>query len=264
MTPDVARLKAESSVRPDGSELVRSGPGLRPRPSAEPTSRWRERRRVFASILRRLGRQRSPGAGQGAEAPGGHPRSSTARRQADLAGRHLVLGGDAAIEKAANKAGYRVEVPFKPGRADASQDQTDLNSFAVLKPTADAFRNYYAPEVDATPAEMMVDKANILTLTVPEMVAFVGGLSVLKANAGARPTASSLSTRGFEQRLLRQPARHVDQMGEVQQADALYEGHDRKTGKFVDRNAVTWCSARTPSCGPSRRSMPRPTARIVS
>ena len=81
----------------------------------------------------------------------------------------IVLGGAAAIEQAAKQAGHSVEVPFAPGRTDASQEMTDVKSFAVLEPTADAFRNYYNDSSYGSPAEMLVEKANLLTLTVPEM-----------------------------------------------------------------------------------------------
>ncbi|WP_435791747.1 catalase/peroxidase HPI [Elongatibacter sediminis] len=96
----------------------------------------------------------------------------------------IVLGGAAAIEKAARDAGYEVTVPFVPGRTDATQAQTDVNSFAVLEPTADGFRNYYGESSRHSPAEMLVDKANRLTLSVPEMTVLVGGLRALNANAG--------------------------------------------------------------------------------
>ncbi len=96
----------------------------------------------------------------------------------------IVLGGVAAVEKAAKDAGYRVEVPFKPGRTDASQDMTDVESFAVLEPKADGFRNYFGEGNRRSPAEMLVDRANLLTLTVPEMTVLVGGMRALGANAG--------------------------------------------------------------------------------
>ena len=96
----------------------------------------------------------------------------------------IVLGGSAAIEQAAKKAGHDVQVPFTPGRTDASQEQTDVNSFAVLEPTADGFRNYFGDGNRGSPAEMLVDRANLLTLTVPEMTVLVGGMRALNANAG--------------------------------------------------------------------------------
>jgi catalase-peroxidase len=96
----------------------------------------------------------------------------------------IVLGGAAAIEKAAKDAGYKIEVPFTPGRTDASQELTDVESFAALEPTADAFRNYYSDASYASPARMMVEKADLLTLSVPEMTALVGGMRALNANVG--------------------------------------------------------------------------------
>ncbi len=95
----------------------------------------------------------------------------------------IVLGGAAAVEKAAKEAGHKVEVPFKPGRMDATQAQTDVDSFAVLEPTADAFRNFYSPSY-GTPTEMLIEKADLLSLTVPEMTVLVGGMRVLNANSG--------------------------------------------------------------------------------
>ena len=94
----------------------------------------------------------------------------------------IVLGGAAAIEKAATNAGYAVTVPFAPGRTDATEAQTDAASFAVLEPTADGFRNYYAAGNRLSPTDMLIERANRLTLTVPEMTALVGGLRALDAN----------------------------------------------------------------------------------
>ncbi|MDV7396940.1 peroxidase family protein, partial [Arthrospira platensis SPKY1] len=90
----------------------------------------------------------------------------------------------AAIEQAARKAGHDVAVPFAPGRTDASLEMTDVESFAVLEPTADGFRNYFGDGNRRSPAEMLVDRANLLTLTVPEMTVLVGGMRALEANAG--------------------------------------------------------------------------------
>jgi len=97
----------------------------------------------------------------------------------------IVLGGAAAIEQAAKNAGHGVQVPFTPGRTDATQEQTDVSSFAVLEPTADGFRNYFGAGNRKSPADMLVDRANMLTLTVPEMTVLVGGLRALDANTGA-------------------------------------------------------------------------------
>ena len=96
----------------------------------------------------------------------------------------IVLGGCAAVEKAAKNAGHDVQVPFAPGRTDATQDQTDVASFAVLEPTADGFRNYLADGHKRTAEELLVEKAEMLTLSAPEMTVLVGGMRVLNANAG--------------------------------------------------------------------------------
>ena len=97
-----------------------------------------------------------------------------------------MLGGSAAVEQAAKNAGFDVDVPFTPGRTDASQEQTDADSFAALEPTADGFRNYLG-KGNRLPAEyLLIDRANLLTLSAPEMTVLVGGLRVLGANSGSR------------------------------------------------------------------------------
>jgi catalase-peroxidase len=96
----------------------------------------------------------------------------------------IVLGGSAAVEQAAKKAGQDVKVPFAPGRMDASQEQTDVHSFAVLEPTSDGFRNYIRKGHESFAADLLVDRANLLTLTAPEMTVLVGGLRVLNTNFG--------------------------------------------------------------------------------
>ena len=96
----------------------------------------------------------------------------------------IVLGGCAAVEAAAKKAGSHVQVPFSPGRADASQEQTDVDSFAVLEPAADGFRNYLRKGLEGSAAELLVDKAQLMTLTAPEMTVLIGGLRALNANVG--------------------------------------------------------------------------------
>ena len=143
----------------------------------------------------------------------------------------IVLGGGAAVEQAAKKAGYDVNVPFTPGRTDASQEQTDPVSFAVLEPTADGFRNYFGNGVNRSPAAMLVDRASNLTLTVPEMTVLVGGLRVLNANAGQtqfgvftdRP---GTLTNDFFVNLLDMSY----SWNKAASSEGFYEGHDRKTG----------------------------------
>ena len=144
----------------------------------------------------------------------------------------IVLGGGAAIEQAAKNAGHDVQVPFTPGRTDASQAQTDVASFAVLEPTADGFRNYFGSGQSRSPAEMLVDKASMLTLTVPEMTVLVGGLRTLNANAGqtahgvftARPGTLS---NDFFANLLDMSTK----WNKSATAEGIYEGRDRATGK---------------------------------
>ena len=144
----------------------------------------------------------------------------------------IVLGGGAAIEQAAKNASHDVQVPFTPGRTDASQAQTDVASFAVLEPTADGFRNYFGSGQSRSPAEMLVDKASMLTLTVPEMTVLVGGLRSLNANAGqtahgvftARPGTLS---NDFFANLLDMSTK----WNKSATAEGIYEGRDRATGK---------------------------------
>jgi len=96
----------------------------------------------------------------------------------------IVLGGCAAVEQAVKNAGHNVTVPFTPGRTDASQEQTDVESFAVLEPAADGFRNYLKAKYTVSAEELLVDKAQLLTLTAPEMTVLLGGMRVLNANFG--------------------------------------------------------------------------------
>jgi catalase-peroxidase len=110
-------------------------------------------------------------------------RSQTGGKRVSLAD-VIVLGGCAAVAKAAKDAGYNVEVPFKPGRTDASQEQTDVESFAVLEPTFDGFRNYLKPGELLSPETLLVERAYMLDLTAPEMTVLVGGMRALDANSG--------------------------------------------------------------------------------
>src|SRR4029450_7135192 len=96
----------------------------------------------------------------------------------------IVLGGCAAVEEAARKAGHNVTIPFAPGRTDASQEQTDVNTFDVLEPLGDGFRNYFRPEDPLSPETRLLDRANILKLTAPQMTVLVGGMRALNANFG--------------------------------------------------------------------------------
>ena len=142
----------------------------------------------------------------------------------------IVLGGAAAVEAAAKKAGVDVVVPFTPGRTDASQEQTDADSFAALEPNADGFRNYTRKGFEAIAAELLVDKAQLLELTAPEMTVLVGGLRALNANVGQAQhgvftkRAETLSNDFFVNLL------DMATKWQKSTTDGVLEGHDRKTG----------------------------------
>ena len=145
----------------------------------------------------------------------------------------IVLGGAAGIEKAAKEAGHDINVPFTPGRADASQAQTDVKSFAVLKPTADGFRNYYGEGNSRSPTEMLVEKADLLTLTAPEMTVLVGGMRALDANAGGAAHGvftdqPGMLSNDFFVNLLDMSTKWTKSSDTA----GLYEGHDRASGEL--------------------------------
>jgi catalase-peroxidase len=145
----------------------------------------------------------------------------------------IVLGGCAAVEEAAKKAGYDVEVPFSPGRTDASQEQTDVDSFAVLEPTADGFRNYLSGGHRRSPEKLLVDRAHLLTLTAPEMTVLVGGMRVLNANAGQSELGvftkrPETLTHDFFVNLL-----DINTEWQVSSlCEHVFEGRDRETGEL--------------------------------
>jgi catalase-peroxidase len=164
--------------------------------------------------------------------------SQSGRKKVSLADL-IVLGGCAAIEKAAKDAGHDVKVPFTPGRMDALQEQTDVDSFAPLEPTADGFRNYVRGKQRLSAEELLVDRAQLLTLTAPQMTVLVGGLRVLGANAGKsthgvftkRPETL---TNDFFVNLLDMSTQWQPSAG----SEGVYEGRDRKT------NEVRWAGTR--------------------
>jgi catalase-peroxidase len=150
----------------------------------------------------------------------------------------IVVGGCAAVEKAAKDAGIDVKVPFTPGRMDASQEQTDAQSFAPLEPRADGFRNYLSGKQFMAPEEALVDRAQLLTLTAPEMTVLVGGLRVLGANAGQSKHGvftkqPETLTNDFFLNLL-----DMSTQWQPAGSDGVYEGRDRKT------NEVKWTGTR--------------------
>lgn len=149
----------------------------------------------------------------------------------------IVLAGGIGVEQAAKAAGHSVEVPFTPGRGDATQEQTDAESFAVLEPVADGFRNYRQKAFSVSPEEMLLDKAQLLTLSAPEMTVLVGGLRVLGANHGGNKAGV------FTQRVGQLTTDFFVNLVDMSTAwkpsgDNAYEGRDRKTG------AVKWTASR--------------------
>jgi catalase-peroxidase len=159
-------------------------------------------------------------------------RAQTGGRKVSLADL-IVLGGVAAVEQAAKQGGHSVQVPFTPGRTDASQEQTDVSSFTVLEPTADGFRNYFGQGNRLSPAEMLVERANLLTLTVPEMTVLVGGMRALNANVGQSAHGVFTSRPGtlsndYFVNLLDMSTKWQKSA----QAEGVYEGLDRATGKL--------------------------------
>ena len=150
----------------------------------------------------------------------------------------IVLGGNAAVEQAAKKGGHDVKVPFAPGRTDASQEQTDVHSFTVLEPKADGFRNYVRKQNGVSPEELLVDKAQLLKLTAPEMAVLVAGMRALDANyAGSRhgvfTDKPGTLTNDFFVNLL-----DMSTEWRPSSTEGVYEGVDRKTGK------VKWTGTR--------------------
>lgn len=145
----------------------------------------------------------------------------------------IVLGGNAAIEQAANEGGLDVKVPFTRGRGDASAEQTDVDSFAVLEPKADGFRNFLSPGTYMAPLDMLIDRATMLNLSVPEMTVLIGGLRSLDANAGGSKhgvltTSPGKLSNDFFVNLLDMST----QWRKSKQEAGLYEGLDRKTGEL--------------------------------
>ena len=144
----------------------------------------------------------------------------------------IVLGGCAGVEQAAQKAGHNVQVPFSPGRTDAVQEHTDVESFAVLEPKSDGFRNYHGTEDPRSAEELLVNRAHLLTLTAPEMTVLVGGMRVLNANSGKSDLGVFTDrpeqlTNDFFLNLL-----DMDTTWEVSpKCEHVFEGRDRGTGE---------------------------------
>jgi len=150
----------------------------------------------------------------------------------------IVMGGDAAIEEAAKKAGHKVKIPFSPGRTDASQEQTDVHSFAVMEPVADGFRNYLRSGQVLSAEEFLIDRAQLLKLTAPEMTVLVGGMRALNATFGQAKhgvftNRPETLTNDFFVNLL-----NMNTKWEPSTSEGVYEGRDRATGK------VKWTATR--------------------
>jgi catalase-peroxidase len=216
--PELVRTAWASAASFRGTDMRGGANGARIR--LEPQKNWAANNpQELAKVLKRLeGIQKDF---NGAQSGG---------KQVSLADL-IVLGGSAAIEQAAKKAGEDVQVPFTPGRTDASQEQTDVKSFAVLEPTADGFRNYFADGNPHSPAQMLVDRANMLTLTVPEMTVLVGGMRSLNANVGQSENGvftdrpGTLSNDYFVNLLDMSTT-----WSPSAKSEGLYEGRDRETG----------------------------------
>jgi catalase-peroxidase len=217
--PELVRTAWASAASFRGSDMRGGANGARVR--LEPQRSWEVNNPAeLAKVLKTL---------EGVQAE--FNRASAGGKKVSLADL-IVLGGAAAIERAAKQGGHDVQVPFTPGRADATQAQTDVQSFAALEPAADGFRNYFGKASWASPAEMLVDRANLLTLTVPEMTALVGALRALNANSGQAAHGVFTDRPGtlsndFFVNLLDMST----QWSKSAQAEGLYEGRDRATGK---------------------------------
>ena len=220
-TPELVRTAWAAAASFRGTDLRGGANGARIR--LAPQNEWASNDSAeLSKVLQSLERIQS-------DFNGAQRRGNKQVSLADL----IVLGGVAAIERAAKQAGHDVQVPFTPGRTDASQEQTDVESFAVLEPSADGFRNYFASGNRRSPANMLVERANLLTLTVPEMTVLVGGMRALNANAGQaqhgvftdRPGALS---NDFFVNLLDMST----QWSKSSTTEGVYEGRDRGTGEL--------------------------------
>ena len=218
--PELVRTAWASAATYRGTDMRGGANGARIR--LAPQKDWAVNNpKELAKVLKRLGRIQQDFNRQ----------QSVGKKisMADL----IVLGGAAGVEQAAKNAGVELQVPFLPGRTDASQEQTDIASFAVLEPTADGFRNYFGEGNPRSPANMLVDRASLLTLTVPEMTVLVGGMRALNANAGGSENGvltdkPGTLTNDFFVNLLDMS----NQWSKSACTAGLYEGRDRSTGEL--------------------------------
>jgi len=220
-TPELVRTAWASAVTFRGTDMRGGANGARIR--LEPQIKWEVNNpKELSKVLAKLERIEKDFNKSQAKVSG--------RKQVSLADL-IVLAGGTAIEQAAKQAGFTVQVPFTPGRTDATQAQTDVSAFAVLEPKADGFRNYFSDSSRQSPAEMLVDRAVQLDLTVPEMTVLVGGMRSLNANAdhsanGVFTTHPGTLSNDFFVNLLDMST----QWQKSTRSEGLYEGHDRASG----------------------------------
>jgi catalase-peroxidase len=216
--PELVRAAWASAVTFRGTDLRGGANGARVR--LAPQKDWAANNpRELAKVISRLERvQRDFNRAQ---------RGNKKVSLADL----IVLGGAAAVEKAAKDAGHDISVPFTPGRTDATQAMTDVESFAVLEPTADGFRNYYSKDNRLSPADALVERASLLTLTVPEMTVLVGGMRSLNANSGQSRHGVFTDRPGTLNNDFFVNLLDMSTQWSKAKTDGLYEGRDRNTGR---------------------------------
>ena len=218
-TPELVRTAWASASTFRGSDLRGGANGARIR--FEPQKNWPVNDpQELARVLSKL-----------EEVQQGFNKSLSGGKKVSLAD-VIVLGGSAAVEQAAKKAGHNVKVPFRPGRTDATLEMTDVASFTWLEPKADAFRNYFGKGSWRTPTEMMVDRADLLTLSVPEMTVLLGGMRVLDANTGGVKHGvftdkPGTLTNDFFVNLLSMDT----EWSKSSKSQGIYEGKDRKSGR---------------------------------
>jgi catalase-peroxidase len=217
--PELVRTTWASASSFRGSDMRGGANGARVR--LEPQKRWAANSPAeLAKVLRKLEQVQAE-----------FNKSLRGGKKVSLAD-VIVLAGNAGIEQAAKKAGVDVQVPFRPGRTDATQAQTDTTSFAFLEPKADGFRNYYAAGQALSPAEALVEKAALLDLTVPEMTALIGGLRVLDANTNGVKHGVFTSTPGALTNDFFVQVLDMSNKWTPAKTAGIYEGRDRKSNKL--------------------------------
>ncbi len=226
--PGVGIDASRSSSRPHGPR--------RPR-SAAPTSAGVPTVRAFGSHRRRIGRVNQPAQLAKVlktleDIRSVFNKAQSAGKQVSLADL-IVLAGCAGVEQAARNAGHSIKVPFTPGRMDASQEQTDVESFAVLEPVADGFRNYQKTRSTVAAEALLLDKAQLLTLTAPEMTVLIAGLRVLDVNVGqSKHGVFTQRTQALTNDFFKNLLDMRTQWTATSEAKDVYEGRDRNSGEL--------------------------------